>query len=69
MTTMQQWQLTITDKPAKTRGKPVRTVYVVAAASRDEAVAIFDEEVGAHHRELALSWSCASTLSRVARAI
>lgn len=64
---IQQYQIMIVDKPLKARAKPVVTMYAVAAKSREEAIAAFDNEVGAHHREMALRWSCASTLSRVAR--
>ncbi len=67
MTTMQQWQITITDKPIKPRGKPVLTAFVVAAATREEAIQAFKDEIGAHHLELAERWSCCETRSRVAR--
>lgn len=65
---IQQYQVMIVDKPLKARGKPVTTLYAVAATSRDEAIAMFDAEVGAHHREMALSWSCTECKCRVLRA-
>ena len=63
---IQLWQITIVDKSLKPRGKPVRSAYVVAAETREEAVEIFKEEIGGHHLDLAERWSCNSTLSRVA---
>jgi t-SNARE complex subunit (syntaxin) len=66
--TMQQFIMMITDKSSKARGKPVVSTYAVAANTREEAIAAFDEEVGAHHRELAQNWSCAETQSRVVAA-
>lgn len=63
----QQWQITITDKPLKPRGKPVMSAYVVAATSREEAVQAFKDEIGAHHLDLAERWSCSQTGARVAR--
>lgn len=65
---IQQYQIMIVDKPLKARDKPVMTLYAVAATSRDEAIAAFDDEVGAHHREMAMSWSCIETKCRVLRA-
>lgn len=67
MTTAQLWQITITDKPLKPRGKPVMSAFVVAATTREEAVQAFCDEIGAHHLELAERWSCCETRSRVAR--
>jgi hypothetical protein len=66
--TVQQFLVTIIDKPLKARGKPVTTTYAVSATSRDEAIAYFADEVGEHHMEMAMSWSCVETQSRVVRA-
>lgn len=65
---VQLFQMMIVDKPAKVRGKPVTTMYAVVARSRDEAIALFDAEWGAHHREMSLSWSCSGTQRCVVRA-
>lgn len=64
---VQQYQMMIVGKPAKPRGKPVATTYAIAAKSRDEAIALFDAEIGAHHRELALNWACSESLCCVLR--
>lgn len=65
---IQQYQMMIVAKPLKARGKPITTMYVIAATSREEAIALFDEEIGAHHRETAMSWCCCGNQCRVARA-
>lgn len=66
---IQQYLIAIVVKQKKAHVKPVTTVYSVAAKSREEAIATFDEEIGARHREMALIWSCASTPSRVVRVV
>lgn len=43
-----QWQVMLVDKPLKKRGKPVVTMYVVAASSREEAQAHFEQEMPGH---------------------
>lgn len=65
---IQQYQIMIVDKPLKARGRPVTTLYAVAATSRDEAIAAFDDEIGAHHREMAIRWACTESKCRVLRA-
>ena len=64
---IQQYQMMIVDKPLKSRGKPIVTMYGIAAESREEAIELFDREVGTHHRELAMSWSCTETKCQVVR--